>query len=166
MKRKAFLKLCERYRRRGKQFIYIDESGFEPEVNRQYGYAPIGQIVHGETSGHKRPRTSLLAARMPGGSLQATQLWDGTCNTQVFNDWLEKQFLPLLHQDHIVIMDNATFHKSNKTREIIEGKGAGLLYLPPYSPDFNPIENDFANIKKLRQFNHEKSIDEIIRGYQ
>ena len=166
MKRKAFLRLRERYRRRGKKFVYIDESGFEPEVNRTHGYAPKGQPVYGETSGHKRPRTSFLAARMPDGSLQATQLWNGTCNTQIFNDWLEKQCLPVLHHNHVVIMDNATFHKSNKTKELIEGKGAALLYLPPYSPDFNPIENDFANIKKLRQFNHEKSIDNIIKDYQ
>jgi putative transposase len=63
-------------------------------------------------------------------------------------------------------MDNTTFHKSNRTKELIESKGATILYLPPYSPDFNPIENDFANIKKLRQFNHEKSIDDIIKNYQ
>ncbi len=66
----------------------------------------------------------------------------------------------------MVIMDNAAFHKSSKTREIIEQAGAKLLYLPPYSPDFNPIEHDFSALKKIRQFNHTKSIDEIIECYQ
>ena len=63
-------------------------------------------------------------------------------------------------------MDNATFHKSAKTKELIEAKGAILLYLPPYSPDLNPIENDFGAIKKIREYNHEKSIDQIINMYR
>ena len=60
-------------------------------------------------------------------------------------------------------MDNATFHKSNKSKALIEEKGAALLFLPPYSPDLNPIEQDFGALKKIRQYNHEKSIDDVIK---
>ncbi|MFP4098940.1 MAG: transposase [Alphaproteobacteria bacterium] len=64
-----------------------------------------------------------------------------------------------------VIMDNAAFHKSNKTKVLIEEKGAVLLFLPPYSPELNPIENDFGALKKNRQYNNDKSIDDIIKAY-
>ncbi|HOO82872.1 MAG TPA: transposase [Alphaproteobacteria bacterium] len=94
-----------------------------------------------------RPRTSFLAARMPDSFLEATQLWQGTCNAAVFNDWLERQLCALLNDNCVVVMDNATFHKSNKTKTLIEGKGAVLLFLPPYSPDLNPIEQDFGALK-------------------
>ena len=102
---------------------------------------------------------------MPDGRLQATQLWEGTCNTRIFNQWLEDLLCPLLDKDCVVIMDNATFHKSARTKELIRNKGASLLFLPPYSPELNPIEQDFGALKKIRQYNQQKSIDEIIRTY-
>ena len=166
MKRRAFLRLRERYARRGKSFVYLDECGFALESARRYGYAVKGRRVYGDVSGHKRPRTSLLAARMPGGGLEATQLWEGTCNSEIFNDWLKNRLGPFLSPDHVVVMDNAAFHKSDKTRQIIRDQGATLLYLPPYSPDLNPIEHDFAALKKIREFNHEQSIDQIVSDYQ
>lgn len=143
----------------------MDESGFELYACRQYGWATKGQKVYGERSGNKRPRTSFLAARMPDGALVATQLWEGTCNTDIFNQWLEDLLCPLLDETCVVIMDNATFHKSLKTKKLIETKGATLLFLPPYSPDLNPIEGDFGALKKIREYNHEKSIDQIINMY-
>jgi len=63
------------------------------------------------------------------------------------------------------VMDNAAFHKSNKPQELIEHAGATLLFLPPYSPDFNPIEQDFAAIKKTREFHEHETIDNIIKNY-
>ncbi|ABA56591.1 putative transposase of IS630 family insertion sequence ISY100h [Nitrosococcus oceani ATCC 19707] len=165
MKRKSFLRLRERYRRRGKRFVYLDESGFEPEVSRRYAYAPKGRRVYGLISGHRRPRTSLLAARMDEG-FEAPFLFEGTCNTAVFNAWLEKELCPLLNSNHIVIMDNAPFHKAVSSREIIKKTGAGILFLPPYSPDFNPIEKDFGNIKKIREYNEHETLENIVAAYQ
>lgn len=165
MKRKAFLRLRERYRRRGKRFVYLDESGFEPEVSRRYGYAPKGVRVYGLISGHRRPRTSLLAARMDEG-FEAPFLFEGNCNAALFNAWLKKELSPLLNNDHIVIMDNVPFHKTASAREIIERTGAGILFLPPYSPDFNPIENDFGNIKKIREYNEHETLENIVAAYQ
>ena len=163
--RRSFLKRWYKYAQAGKTLIYVDESGFDFYSVRQYGRAPIGQKVYGERPGNRRPRTSFLAARMPDGALAATLLWEGTCNALIFNDWLEKQLCPLLDENCVVIMDNAAFHKSAKTRALIQSAGAILLFLPPYSPDLNPIENDFGALKKIREFNQEKSIDEIIRAY-
>ncbi len=151
--------------RRGKEFVYIDESGFEPTVTRRYAYARKGKRVYGLTSGHRRPRTSLLAARI-GKRLAAPILFDGSCDTAVFTWWLETQLCPLLNDTHVVIMDNAPFHKSSKTQELIESKAATLLFLPPYSPDLNPIENDFAIIKRLREYNAHATLDMIIGAYK
>ena len=72
----------------------------------------------------------------------------------------------MLNEDSVVILDNASFHKSAATRELVEQTGAKLLFLPPYSPDLNPIEHDFGALKKIREYNHEKSIGEIIRMYK
>jgi putative transposase len=166
MKRRRYLRLRERYRRRGYSFVYIDESGFEQGAGRRYGYALKGVRVYGEIAGNKRPRTSLLAAHMPSGLLEATQLWEGTCDTATFNQWLEDELAPHLNENHCVIMDNATFHKSKRTREIIRRSGALLLFLPPYSPDLNPIENDFANIKTRREYHNDGTLDDIVAAYK
>jgi thymidine kinase len=148
----------------GKTFVYVDESGFSPTTERDYGWALRGQKVHGFRSGNRRPRTSLIAARI-GRHFDAPMLFDGTTNTAIFNAWLEQELCPKLNHHHVVVMDNAAFHKSAKTRELIEGTGAILMFLPPYSPDLNPIEHDFANIKKRRKYDHQNTLDTIVSMY-
>lgn len=145
--------------------MYVDESGFEPSVERLYGWALRGEKVFGTRSGNRRPRTSLIAASI-SNSLQAPFLFEGTCNTAVFNLWMEQMLCPLLGKNSVVVMDNATFHKSKTTKALIEKTGAALLFLPPYAPELNPIEHDFANLKRLRQYNNHKSIDDIINMYR
>lgn len=73
---------------------------------------------------------------------------------------------PRLTAHHLVIMDNAAFHKSVETAELLKATGATLLFLPPYSPDFNSIEQDFAALKKNREYNELASIDQVIQAYQ
>ena len=104
--------------RRGLQPVHIDECGFAPSVVRQYGYAPRGTRVYGMSSGHRRPRTSLIAARIDD-RLQEPFLFEGTCDTQVFNFWLETKLAPRLTHHHLVIMDNAAFHKSPETAQML-----------------------------------------------
>ena len=79
-------------------------------------------------------------------------LFPGACDTLAFNAWLEHQLCPLLDETHVVILDNAPFHKGSETQRLIAETGASLLFLPPYAPELNPIEKDFANIKRSRQF--------------
>lgn len=165
LQRRRFLRLRERYMRRGLQPVHVDECGFVPSVVRRYGYAPRGMRVYGMSSGHRRPRTSLIAARIDD-RLQEPFLFEGTCDTTVFNFWLETKLTPRLTNNHLVIMDNAAFHKSPDTVQLIEHTGATLLFLPPYSPDLNPIEHDFAALKKNREYQEQASLDEIVRGYQ
>ena len=75
-------------------------------------------------------------------------LFEGTCNTDLFVAWTEQQLVPSLKKGQTVIMDNASIHKSKKVRDLIEQAGCKLIYLPPYSPDLNPIETFWANMKK------------------
>lgn len=96
----------------------------------------------------------------------APVLFEGSTDSKWFNDWLENHLLPEIPENSIIIMDNAAFHKTVQTRQIIENSQHTLIFLPPYSPDFNPIEQDFANIKKRRRFSPENTpLDHIIKSY-
>ena len=140
--------------------MYLDECGCVSSTARRYGYAPKGQRVDGLVSGHRRPRTSLIAARMA-----EPLLFDGTCDTGVFNPWLKTRLCPRLNAHHLVIMDHAAFHTSSETAQLIAATGATLLFLAPYSPDLNPIEHDFSALKKRREYQDQATIDDIVRGY-
>ncbi len=106
----------------------------------------------------------MIAARIEG-VFTAHSLFEGSCNGARFNTWIEQELCPHLKAEHVVIMDNARYHKTEQTKELIEKTGAELLYLPPYSPDYNPIEHDFANIKRLRQYNSDIPINEVLNMY-
>jgi transposase len=80
-------------------------------------------------------------------------VFNGTCNTNLFETWVEKFLIKELKLGQVVIMDNASFHKSQKTRELIESVGCKIIFLPPYSPDLNPIEKLWANMKQWLEYN-------------
>jgi transposase len=133
-----------------KPLVYLDETGFEKDAPRTYGWSQKGRRVYGSLSSNRRPRTSLIAATL-GKVLLAPCLITGMVNAAVFNAWLEQMLLPELPPASVIIMDNAAFHKHPDTRRMIENAGHTLLYLPPYSPDLNPIEHTWATIKALRR---------------
>ena len=154
-KRQAFLKVIEGISK--SQLVYVDESGIEQFLCRSYARSFRGIPVYGSISGKRYERESFIAAKLDHKIL-APLCYKGTCNTALFNMWVEKMLVPELSAGQIVIMDNAAFHKSLKTRELIEKKGCRLVFLPPYSPDLNPIEIFWANFKRqirkiLNQFN-------------
>ena len=149
----------------GKHPVYIDETGFEAEDFRRYAYAPRGICVEAKVPSRRYRSTTLIAARLDG-RFTVPVLFQGSCDAVAFNRWLEEMLCPLLDEKHVVILDNATFHKGRQTAELIRNCGASLLFLPPYSPELNPIEKDFANIKRKRQYNAEAAIDEIIKMYK
>jgi transposase len=152
--------------RGGHSIVYLDESGFEARTHRPYAWSRKGEKVYGERSGNARPRTSLIAAQC-GKKLLAPVLFKGATNAQWFNHWLKHHLFAELPDGATLIMDNAAFHKTPQTRKIIEQSPFHLLYLPKYSPDFNPIENVFAILKKRRQ--HAPSgttLDELVRTYE
>ena len=144
--------------------MYLDETGFSETTFREYAYAPKGEGVAAKVSSNRYTSTTLIAARFDAG-FRAPVLFEGSCDAIAFNTWLEKMLCPLLDETHVVILDNASFHKGWQTADLITATGASLLFLPPYSPELNPIEKDFAIIKRIRQYNAETSIDEIIKMY-
>ncbi|MBX3325439.1 MAG: transposase [Nitrospira sp.] len=120
--------------------------------------------MYGLTSWPRRPRTSLIAARI-GPELGEPVLFDGTCDAEMFNAWLKVRLCPRLTCVHLVIRDHAAFHKSPETAELIQHTGATLL-LPPYSPNLNSLEYDFAVLKKRREYQETTSIDQLVKAYQ
>jgi transposase len=82
--------------------------------------------------------------------------YKGTCDTQLFNLWLKDFLIPQLKTGQVLIMDNATFHKSEESQRLIKNAGCRILFLPPYSPDLNPIEIFWANFKKMVRSNLEQ----------
>lgn len=117
---------------------------------RKFGRASIGKIILGAISGKRYQRESFVAAKLESKIL-APFCYNGTCNTDLFNYWIEHFLVPEIQPGFTIIMDNATFHKSQKTRELIQKSGCEILFLPPYSPDLNPIEIFWANLKKTIQ---------------
>jgi transposase len=127
--------------------VHLDETGFAPSTHRTHGWALKGKKVYGLQNGLQRPRTSLIGGYLEH-KLIAPMLFSGTCNSNVFNQWLEHMLLPQLVTGSVIVLDNASFHKAKSTRQLVEQAGCELLYLPPYSPDLNPIEKLWANLKR------------------
>lgn len=127
---------------------FIDESGFTTNMVRRYGRCPVGQrLLAKAPHGHWRTTTFLAALRHDG--IAAPMTLDGPMDGETFRAWTEQFLAPILKPGDIVIMDNLPAHRVAGIRGAIEAQGAHLLYLPPYSPDLNPIEQLFAKFKAL-----------------
>jgi transposase len=130
-----------------RKIVYVDESGVEDTLFRDYARAPRGCKVLADIKGKKSQRISLICGLL-GKKMIAPLAFEGYTNADVFNQWLAECLLAELPPGHTVIIDNARFHHSAKTRELIESAGCNLIFLPPYSPDFNDIEPWWAILKK------------------
>ena len=121
-------------------------------MTRLGGRAPVGErLVSHVPQGHYQTSTLIAAVRLAGAC--APWLFEGAMDGELFLAWVRQGLVPTLQPEDLVIMDNLATHKVAGVREAIESAGARLLYLPPYSPDFNPIENMWSKIKQqLRSF--------------
>ena len=111
-----------------------------------YGWCERGKRFEVLKSGRRAGRVNMIAAYCQQ-QLMAPFTVEGTCNRVVFETWLETCLVPMLKPGQVVILDNATFHHGGRIATLIEGAGCSLLYLPPYSPDFNRIEKCWAWLK-------------------
>lgn len=128
---------------------------------RRHGRARRGErLVAGVPHGHWKTSTFLAALR--ADALTAPCVIDGAINGETFRAWVEQFLAPTLEQGDLVVMDNLGSHKVAGVREAIEARGASLLYLPPYSPDFNPIEQLFAKLKALLRKAAARTLDTLI----
>jgi transposase len=128
--------------------VFIDEAGTSTKMARRYGRAPRGERCRAAgPHGHWKTTTFTAGLRLDG--LVAPRVLDGPMNGAAFRAYVEQALVPELAPGDVVVMDNLPAHKARGVREAIEGAGATLLFLPPYSPDFNPIERAFAKLKAL-----------------
>jgi len=130
--------------------VYVDESGFAHDMPRTHGYSPIGDRCYGTQDWNAKGRKNVIAGLF-GDLLIGCGIVQSNIDTEVFNTWVQKIFIPDLPENSVVIMDNAAFHKSQKTRDLIINNGHNIEFLPPYSPDLNPIENKWAQAKAIRR---------------
>ncbi len=140
------------------RLVFIDETGLSTKMARLRGRALRGERCRaGVPHGHWKTTTFTGALRLSG--MTAPFVYDGAMNGTVFRAYVEQVLAPTLMPGDVVIMDNLPAHKAAGVRETIEGAGAELLFLPPYSPDFNPIENAFAKLKAMLRKAAERTID-------
>jgi transposase len=142
--------------------VFIDETWIKTNMAPLRGWGPKGERVRGFTPhGHWRTMTFLGALRCD--QLTAPCVFDGPIDGECFRAYVEQQLVPVLKPGDIVIMDNLGSHKSAALRRIVRAAGARLWYLPPYSPDLNPIEQAFAKIKHWMRAAQKRSVEETWR---
>ena len=128
--------------------IYVDESGFEQYYYREHCYCLKGQTVTGKVSGKKFARKSIVAGQV-NGKVIAPIVYNGTMDYIFFEQWVEECLIPETKPDDVIILDNASFHRKKQLSDICKKYGRNIIFLPPYSPDLNPIEKTWARIKKI-----------------
>lgn len=126
--------------------VFIDETGAKTNMTRAYGRAKAGERVH-DSNPHGHWNTSTLLAGLSLGGPLAPILLDGPMDRLCFEAYLEQFLIPELPQGATLIMDNFSAHKSPKVSMLLEAEGCQLAYLPPYSPDLNPIEQMWSKVK-------------------
>lgn len=130
------------------KIAYVDECGIDTYLYREYGYALRGQQVFGRISGRKYKRCGIVAAKMANKILAPFQ-YNGTIDSSLFEFWFSNQLLPSLDKGTVIVMDNAAFHSKKRLLSAAQIAGCKLLFLPPYSPELNPIEKFWAWLKRF-----------------
>jgi transposase len=128
------------------KIIWMDEAGIDEILYRPYAYELQGKRAYSDVTGKRISRTTVMAGYRDG-KIIAPWYFTGYTDSDAVNSWCDNALKLEINSGDIVIMDNAKFHTSSKAKELIESFGAKLLMLPKYSPDFNKIEPQWANLK-------------------
>jgi transposase len=126
----------------------VDETGIDTYLHREYGWSKRGVPVIGMVSGRKFKRTGIVAAQM-GEAIISPLQYEGTMDSSLFEVWFEFNLLPSLPQNTVIVMDNASFHRKSKLLFLAQKARMTLIFLPPYSPELNPIEHFWAWLKRF-----------------
>ena len=130
------------------KLLFVDECGVHTSLAPIYGYAPRGERLHLSVPRNRGKNTTLLSSMTIEGMGPSLAV-EGATTAQVFETYVERVLAPSLEPGQVVIMDNLGAHRPRRIGELIEERGCELLYLPAYSPDYNPIEEAFAKVKHL-----------------
>jgi len=142
------------------RLVFIDETSTNTKLTKQTGWAPVGQrLLDHVPFGHWKTQTFIAGLRCHG--LTAPWVLDGPMNRETFECYIETQLAPTLSRGDIVILDNLSSHKSSKAARTLKHIGAWFLFLPPYSPDLNPIEMAFSKLKALLRKACARTYDEV-----
>ena len=143
-KRKVFMRRLKRIS--AKNLVYADETGIEHCLVRKRARAPRGHRVTGKISGTKFKRTNIVSGLLLGKRAAPFQ-YSGSTDSALFEHWFENCLLKEIGRNKYIVMDNASFHRKSVLAALAESKKCRVIFLPPYSPDLNPIENKWAWLK-------------------
>jgi transposase len=145
------------------RLVFVDEMGTNTSLSPLRAWSPKGQRAHCSVPRNRGPNTTLLASMTMEG-MGASLAVEGATTAAVFEAYVERVLSPMLCSGQVVVMDNLTAHKGERVKELIEERGCELMYLPPYSPDFNPIEEAFAKIKGILRKAEARSREALIEA--
>jgi transposase len=142
------------------RYVFVDESGVTTDLLRRYGRGPRGERVSDHTPcSHWQTHTVVAALRLT--EMSAAAVFDGPIDNVTFRAYVDQVLVPALRPGDVVVLDNLVAHKQLEVREAIERAGAHLRFLPPYSPDFNPIELAFAKLKAFLRAARPRTFDQV-----
>ena len=143
-----------------RQYVFLDECGVTTDLLRRYGRSPRGTRLHDHTPcSHWQTNTVVAALRLEG--MGAPAVFDGPIDNVSFLAYIEQVLVPTLRPGDVVVLDNLVVHKQPEVRIAIEQAGAHVRFLPPYSPDFNPIELAFAKLKAFIRAARPRTFDHV-----
>jgi transposase len=131
-----------------KRLVFVDEMGTNTALSPMYGWSKKGERAYCSVPRNRGKNTTVLSSMTLKGMGPSLTV-EGATTSAVFETYLERVLAPTLGRGQVVVMDNLSTHKGERVRELIEGRGCELIYLPAYSPDLNPIEEAFSKIKGL-----------------
>jgi transposase len=145
------------------RLVFVDEMGTNTSLSPVYAYSPKGRRAYAEVPRNRGKNTTLLASMSLEGMGPCLAV-EGATSATVFESYVEQLLAPTLRRGQIIVVDNLSAHKGERVRELIEARGCELLYLPPYSPDFNPIEEAFSKIKGLLRKAQARSREALVEA--
>ena len=144
-----------------KQLVFVDEMGTNTSLAPLWAWSLKGRRAYCSVPRNRGKNTTVLSSMTMEGMGPSLAV-EGATIAAVFETYVEQVLSPMLRRGQVVVMDNLTAHKGERVRELIEERGCELIYLPPYSPDFNPIEEAFAKIKSILRKAEARSREALI----
>ena len=146
-----------------KRLVFVDEMGANTALCPLYAWSRRGERVNINAPRNRGPNMTLLSSMSVEGMGPCLAV-EGSTNAVVFETYLEKVLTPTLEPGQIVVMDNLSAHKGQRVRKLIEGRGCELLYLSPYSPDLNPIEEAFSKVKRFLRTIGARTLEALVEA--
>lgn len=144
-----------------RRLVFVDETGVNTAMTRRYARAPSGERAHDSVARNYGAQTSVIAALSLGRGLVAAMTIEGAVDTLCFDAYIERVLRPHLRRGDVVVLDNLGAHKASRIEGVVQERGAQVLWLPPYSPDFSPIEQAWSKIKTYLRAAKARTRDEL-----